>query len=402
MVSPLGIGKEKFWRHLLAGRSGVKLLEGPSFADLPCRVGAPVEDFRPEDFLDRKEARRLDRFCQFALAALELALKDARLPLSDLDPERVGVIFGTGFGGLETLSHQHRTLLERGPEKVSPFFVPMMIANMAAGHIAMRTGAWGPNETVITACASSNHAAGEALRLIQRGEADVVFTGGSEAALDRIAFAGFCAMKALTTRNEEPEKASRPFDARRDGFVMGEGAAVLVMEEAEGAVKRGAPIYAEVVGYGATSDAYHITQPAPRGRGGARAMQRALQDAGIEPREVDYINAHGTSTPLGDLAETQAIKDVFGEHAYRLAVSSTKSMTGHLLGAAGAVELAATALAIREGAIPPTINYEYPDPECDLDYVPNQARYRPVEVAMTNAFGFGGHNATLILRKWRP
>jgi len=360
-----------------------------------------VDDFRPEEFLERKEARRLDRYCQFALAALELALRDARLSLEELDPERVGVVFGTGFGGLETLVHQHRTLLERGPDKVSPFFVPMMIANMAAGHAAMRTGARGPNETIITACASSNHAAGEAFRLIQRGEADVVFTGGSEAALERLAFAGFCAMKALSTRNEEPEKASRPFDARRDGFVMGEGAAVLVLEEAGLAVKRGATIYAEVVGYGATSDAYHITQPAPRGRGGARAMQKALEDAGLLPSQVDYINAHGTGTPLGDLAETQAIKDVFGEHAYRLAVSSTKSMTGHLLGAAGAVELAATALAVSEGALPPTINYEYPDPECDLDYVPNRARYQPVEVALSNAFGFGGHNATVILRKWR-
>ena len=401
MVSPLGIGKEVFWKNLLAGQSGVRLLDHPSFGDLPCRVGAPVDDFRPEEFLERKEARRLDRYCQFALAALELALRDARLSLEELDPERVGVVFGTGFGGLETLVHQHRTLLERGPDKVSPFFVPMMIANMAAGHAAMRTGARGPNETIITACASSNHAAGEAFRLIQRGEADVVFTGGSEAALERLAFAGFCAMKALSTRNEEPEKASRPFDARRDGFVMGEGAAVLVLEEAGLAVKRGATIYAEVVGYGATSDAYHITQPAPRGRGGARAMQKALEDAGLLPSQVDYINAHGTGTPLGDLAETQAIKDVFGEHAYRLAVSSTKSMTGHLLGAAGAVELAATALAVSEGALPPTINYEYPDPECDLDYVPNRARYQPVEVALSNAFGFGGHNATVILRKWR-
>ncbi|MBX6377391.1 MAG: beta-ketoacyl-ACP synthase II [Clostridia bacterium] len=399
-VTPVGIGVTAFWESLVRGRSGVRVVQRVDVDDLPCRIGAEVLDFDPTDYMDRKEARRTDRFTQFAVAAAREAVADAGLDLEAEDPFRCGVVFGTGFGGLETLVDQFAVLREKGPARVSPFFIPMMIGNMAAAQVAILLGVRGPNETVTTACASSANAAGEAFRMIQRGDADVIITGGTEAPFSRIALAGFANMKAVSTRNDEPERASRPFDALRDGFVMGEGAGALVLESEEHARRRGARVYAEVVGYGLTADAHHVTQPPPDGEGGARSMRRALADAGLEPTAVDYINAHGTSTPQGDVGESRAIRAVFGEHADRLAVSSTKSVTGHLLGAAGAVELIACVKAIQEGVIPPTINYEVPDPACDLDYVPNRARRAPVRVALSNSFGFGGHNCTLIVRRW--
>lgn len=399
-VTPYGVGAEPLWRAMVAGESAVSLVSRVDLSDLPSRIGAEVKDFDPARYLDRKEARRMDRYTQFAVVAALGAVQEACLDLDRLDRDRFGVIWGTGFGGMETFSSEFETLLTKGPARVSPFLVPMMIANMAAGWIAIVLGARGPNETTVTACASANNAAGEAFRLLQRGEADVVVTGGSEACLSRIAYAGFCNMRALSTRNDEPARASRPFDRGRDGFVMGEGAGAVVMETLEHARARGARIYAEVAGYGMTADAYHVTQPPADGAGGARAMRAALADAGLRPEDIDYINAHGTSTPLGDAGETRAIKAVFGEHARRLAVSSTKSMTGHLLGAAGAVELLACVKALETGVIPPTINYEEPDPDCDLDYVPNRARPAALRTALSNSFGFGGQNATIIIRKF--
>ncbi|WP_018084862.1 beta-ketoacyl-ACP synthase II [Desulfurispora thermophila] len=400
VVTPLGLDLENFWHNLTAGRSGVKTIDRFAVEGYSTRIAAQVEGFDPVQYIDRKEARRMDRYTQFAMAAAKMARQDAALDLEALDRERAGVILGSGVGGIETLEDQHRTLLEKGPARVSPFFIPMMIANMAAGQIAIHFDLRGVNVTTTSACASSNNAIGDAYRLLRYGLLDVAFTGGAEAPVTPLAVAGFCSMKAMSTRNEQPEKASRPFDAGRDGFVIGEGAAVLVLETLEHARRRGARIYAEVAGYGSTCDAYHITAPEPTGRGAAAAMRLALQDAGVTPEAVDYINAHGTSTPLGDKLETVAIKQVFGAHAYRLAVSSTKSMLGHLLGAAGAVEAVASILAIERGIIPPTINYEEPDPECDLDYVPNRARERQVQVALSNSFGFGGHNATLVFKKF--
>lgn len=399
IISPLGTGKEKFWTSLVSGKSGINPVTRFPAAEFPTRIAGEVKDFQVEDYLDRREAKRMDRFAQYAVAASRMAVADAGLNLEDEDPERIGVIFGTGIGGIETLEEQHQILLEKGPNRVSPFFVPMMIANMGAAQISIALGARGPNYTVVNACASSANAIGDAFRLIQRGGADVVITGGSEASVTPMALSGFCAMKALSTRNEEPEKASRPFDKMRDGFVLSEGAGVVILESLEHATKRGARIYAEFVGYGCTADAYHITAPAPGGTGPARAMALALQDAGLPPSMVSYINAHGTSTDLNDRYETEAIKRVFGEYAYRIPVSSTKSMTGHLLGAAGAVELIACILAVENGVIPPTINYEYPDPECDLDYVPNTARQAKLDVVMSNSFGFGGHNVSLVIRR---
>ena len=399
-ITPLGLNVADFWAGLKAGRSGVGLITRFDAADFPAKIAAEVKDFNPADFMDRKEARRMDRYTQFAVAAAMEAFENAGLTSDVLDPERSGVYFGSGIGGMETFSEEFGVLHTKGPKRISPFMIPMMISNMAAGTIAIRYNLQGPNMTTVTACSSANNAIGEAYHAIRSGRADLMVTGGSEASIVPIAVAGFANMQALSTRNDEPARASRPFDLGRDGFVMGEGSGVVILESLEHARRRGARILAEVIGYGCAADAYHMVQPPENGEGGARAMRRALQDAGIAPEEVGYINAHGTSTPQGDIAETRAIKAVFGDHARKLAVSSTKSMHGHLLGAAGAVELIATTLALVDGVLPPTINQETPDPECDLDYVPNQARQAQVEVALSNSFGFGGQNATILVRRW--
>jgi 3-oxoacyl-[acyl-carrier-protein] synthase II len=400
VVSPIGIGRDAFWQSLVQGRSGVGPITRFDASGFSTRIAAEVRDFDPIGWMDRKEARRNDRFVQFAYAAARMALEDAGFRLTPANATRVGVLIGSGIGGAETWEEQHRTLLEKGPGRVSPFFIPMIIINMASGVVSILLGAKGPNNAVVTACATGGNAIGEAMRIIQRGEADAMIAGGSEATITPLSLAGFCAMKAMSTRNDEPQRASRPFDAQRDGFVMGEGAGIVLLENLEQARAREAPIYAEIVGYGMSGDAYHITQPDPDADGAARSIRNALRDAGLEPSAVDYINAHGTSTPYNDRTETLAIKRVFGDHARRLAISSTKSMTGHLLGAAGGIELIACALAIKHQVLPPTINYETPDPECDLDYVPNAARPAAVRVAMSNAFGFGGHNAILIVRQY--
>ncbi|MDD2420591.1 MAG: beta-ketoacyl-ACP synthase II [Heliobacteriaceae bacterium] len=402
VISPLGTGKEKYWDALVSGVSGIGPITRFDADRLPTRIAGEVKDFDPKDFLDRKEVRRMDRFAHFGVAGAKMAFNDAGFDPEKLNRERTGVIIGCGIGGMETFEDQARVLFTKGPGRISPFFVPMMISNMAAGYISMQLGLKGPCETVVTACSSGTHACGSAFRLIQRGDCDVVFTGGTEASIVELAFAGFCTMKAMSTSNEEPAKASRPFDKKRDGFVMGEGAGVLVFEELEHALARGASIYAEVIGYGSSCDAYHITDPAPEGEGAARSMQGALRDAGLRPEEISYINAHGTSTEKNDYFETLAVKTVFGDAAPKVAISSTKSMTGHLLGAAGGIELIACALAIRHDLVPPTINLEEPGEGCDLDYVPNVARKMPVEVALSNTFGFGGHNGTIILRKFQP
>ncbi len=400
VITPLGNTVEEFWQSLVQGKSGIGPITLFDASEYPVRFAGEVKNFDPLVYLDKREARRMDRYAQFALAAAKQAVADAGLMITEAIADRVGVCLGSGIGGVQTWEDQHRTLLERGPERVSPFFIPMMICDIAAGLISITFNARGPNLCLATACATGNHSIGEAYEHIRLGNADVMIAGGSEAGVCPTSVAGFSAMKALSTRNEEPQKASRPFDAERDGFVLGEGAGVVVLEERDFALRRGARIYAELVGYGLTADAHHITQPAPCGAGAARSMQMALQRAGLQPEEVDYINAHGTSTPAGDVAETQAIKQVFKDHAYRLAISSTKSMTGHLLGAAGGVEFVATVLTIVHHLIPPTINLEHPDPECDLDYVPNQARQARVRVALSNAFGFGGHNSTLIVKAY--
>jgi 3-oxoacyl-[acyl-carrier-protein] synthase II len=401
IVSPLGIGTRTFWSNLTAGISGVGRITLFDPDGYSTQIAAEVKDFNPHDYFEKKEARRLDRFTQFALVATQEAIADARLPLEEVDPSRVGVVFGSGIGGIGTLEEQHKILLNRGPERVSPFFIPMMIANMGAGQIAINYGFRGHNVTTVSACASSSNAIGDAFRLLKCGLLDVVVTGGAEAPITPLAVAGFCSMKAMSTRNAEPEKASRPFDGQRDGFVIGEGAGVLILETLEHALKRGAKIYAEVAGYGCSCDAYHISAPDPEGKGAALAMSLALEEADIPGEEVNYINAHGTGTPLGDKLETLAIKQVFKSSVEQLAVSSTKSMTGHLLGAAGGLEAVICILAIENEIIPPTINYEFPDPECDLDYVPNQARSAPVDVAMSNSLGFGGHNVSLLFKKYR-
>lgn len=400
VVSPVGTGKETFWENLMAGKSGISLIESFDTTDLPTKIAGLVTDFNPADYIDKKEVRRMDRYSHLALAGAHLAVEDAGLDLEKADLDRVGVIFGSGIGGIQTFEDQTRTYVERGANRVSPFFVPMMIANMAAGQIAIRYGFRGPNVTTVTACASSTNSVGDAFKLIQRGDADVVITGGSEAPISPIGMAGFCAMRAMSTRNEDPTKASRPFDAERDGFVMGEGAGVLVLESLEHALARGANIYAEVVGYGSTCDASHITAPDPEGRGAAKSMELAIQDAGLEPTDISYINAHGTSTPLNDKCETMAIKKVLGEHASKVAVSSTKSMTGHLLGGAGGLEAIVCALAISKNQVPPTINLENPDPDCDLDYVPHKGRDMEVFATLSNSLGFGGHNATILLKRY--
>ena len=401
VVTPIGIGKDRFWNALLEGRSGVRRIQSFDPTPFPTQIAAEVHDFDPLDFMDRKEARRNDRFVQFAIAATRMALEDADFRITPENRDRVGVVLGSGIGGANTWEEQHRVLLERGPDRVSPFFIPMLISNMAAGMVSIVFGARGPNTSVVTACATGGHCIGDAFKIIQRGDADAMIAGGTEAAITALSIAGFCSMKAMSTRNHEPERAVRPFDRDRDGFVMGEGAGVVILEDLERARARGARIYCEVVGYGMSADAYHITQPDPEGEGAAQSMARCLEDAGLSPQEVDYINAHGTSTPYNDKFETLAIKRVFGDHAYRLAVSSTKSMTGHLLGAAGGVELIACALSVHEGVLPPTINYETPDPDCDLDYVPNTAREVPVSTAVSTSFGFGGQNAALVMRRFR-
>jgi len=399
VMSALGRDLETFWNNLIAGKSGVSKIESFDASDFSTRIAAEIKDFNPEDYIDKKEARRMDRFVQFAVAASLNALQDAKLKIGeDADPDRCGVYVGSGIGGLGTWEEQHRILLEKGPKRVSPFFIPMMIANMASGQISMLVGAKGPNSTAVTACATGTHSIGDSFKLIQRDDADIMICGGAEATIRPIGMAGFCALRAMSTRNDEPEKASRPFDIDRDGFVMGEGAGILVLEELEHAKKRGARIYAEVIGYGMSGDAYHMTDPDPEGA--ARCMSRAIRDAGIEPSQVDYINAHGTSTPVGDKSETTAIKKALGDHAYKVAISSTKSMTGHLLGAAGGVEAVITGLSLSRGKIAPTINLDNPDPECDLDYVPNVAREANLSIAMSNSFGFGGHNATIVLKRY--
>ncbi|MEC0248779.1 beta-ketoacyl-ACP synthase II [Paenibacillus chitinolyticus] len=400
VMSSLGQEVDTFWGNLLAGKSGISAIESFDVSEYPTRIAASVKDFNPEDYIDKREARRMDRFVQFAVAASINALKSSGLNIQeDTDPERVGVYVGSGIGGLSTWEEQHKILLEKGPKRVSPFFIPMMIANMASGQISMITGAKGPNSTAVTACATGTHSIGDSFKLIQRGDADVMICGGAEATISPTGVAGFCALRAMSTRNDEPEKASRPFDTGRDGFVMGEGAGILVLESLEHAQKRGAHIYAEVIGYGMSGDAHHMTEPDPDGA--ARCMVKAIKDAGIAPEDIDYINAHGTSTPVGDKSETTAIKKALGEHAYKVAVSSTKSMTGHLLGAAGGVEAVICGLTLENGIIPPTINLDDQDPECDLDYVPNVPRKSDVQVAMSNSFGFGGHNATIILKKYQ-
>ncbi|GAA4712873.1 beta-ketoacyl-ACP synthase II [Brevibacillus fulvus] len=384
----------------MEGKSGIDKITAFDASEYPTQIAGEVKDFHPEEFMDKKEVRRTDRFVQFAMAASKMALENAKLEISPEIAERVGVYIGSGIGGLATWEEQHSTLVEKGPRRVSPFFIPMMIGNMASGLVSIEFGAKGPTSSAITACATGTNAIGDAFRLIQLGQADVMITGGAEATIRPMAMAGFCSMKAMSTRNDEPQKASRPFDRDRDGFVMGEGAGVIVLEELEHALQRGATIIAEVIGYGMSADAHHITAPPEDGEGAARCMSAALRDAGIEPTEVGYINAHGTSTDIGDKAETRAIKTVFGEHAYHLAVSSTKSMTGHLLGATGGIEAIATAFALRDQILPPTINLENPDPDCDLDYVPNKARKAEVNVGISNTFGFGGHNASIVLKRY--
>lgn len=400
IISPVGTGLEQFWTSLTGGVSGIRRITRFDATNFSTQIAGEVTDFDPMQYIEKKEVRRMDRFTHFAVAATDMAIEDSGLNLEVIDKDRAGIIFGSGIGGIETLENQARVLYEKGPDRVSPIFVPMMISNMGAGQVAMRYGLHGPNITSVSACASSSNAIGDAFRMLQWGYADIMITGGMEAPITPLAIAGFCQMKAMSTRNEEPEKASRPFDAERDGFVAGEGAAILVLETLEHAIKRDARIYAEIVGYGSTCDAYHMTAPDPEGRGAINSMKLALQDAGASSESVDYINAHATSTPLGDQAETLAIKRLFGEHAKKIAVSSTKSMTGHLLGAAGGLEAIACILAIQRGVIPPTINYEQPDPDCDLDYVPNVARKTKVRFALSNSFGFGGHNATLAFKEY--
>ncbi|MCR4400319.1 MAG: beta-ketoacyl-ACP synthase II [Syntrophomonadaceae bacterium] len=400
VISPVGNDVATFWDSLVRGVSGIGPIDRFDASAYPTRIAAQVKDFNASDYVSRREARRMDRFVQYACAAARMALEDSRLVIDAGNAERVGVWVGSGIGGLETYEAQHQVLLTRGVGSVSPIFIPMLIANMASGQISILHGAKGPNGCTVTACATGTNSIGEAFRFIQRGEADVMLTGGAEASITPLGMAGFCAMRAMSTRNDEPTRASRPFDAQRDGFVMGEGAGVLVLEELEHARARGADIYAEVIGYGTTADAFHVVQPDPGGDGAARAFAAALSDAGLA-EDVDYINAHGTSTDLNDPMETRAIKRVFGEHARRLAISSTKGVTGHMLGAAGAVECMAAVLACRHDLVPPTVNYETPDPECDLDYVPNVARQMAVRVALSDSLGFGGHNAVLAVAKYR-
>jgi 3-oxoacyl-[acyl-carrier-protein] synthase II len=399
VVSPLGLDAPSTWSALVAGKSGIGPITKFDVSAYSCRIGGEVRGFVPENYIDRKEVKKMDAFIHYAIAASREAVQDSGLKIDADNAERVGVYIGSGIGGMPLFEETHKALLDKGPRKISPFFIPGMIINLAAGQVSILFGAKGPNLACATACATGNHAIGEAMRLIREDYADVMIAGGTDAVIVPLAVGGFCAMKALSTRNDEPEKASRPFDADRDGFVIGEGAGILVLEERDQAIARGATIYAELAGYGLSGDAYHISAPSPNGEGAARAMRGALRDANVEAREIDYINAHGTSTPVGDTIETLAVKSVFGAHARELAFASTKSMTGHLLGAAGGLETAITSLAVRDGVVPPTINYTTPDPSCDLDCVPNTARKMPIRAALNNSFGFGGTNASLLLTR---
>lgn len=400
MISPLGIGTEANWSALLAGRSGVGPITRFDASDYPTRIAGEVKGFNPEDFIPKKDVKKMDLFIHYAMAASQLAMDDSALSIGPANAERVGVYIGSGIGGLPSIERQHAQLLESGPRRISPFFIVGLIVNLASGQVSIRFGAKGPNMATCTACATGSHAIGDSFEIIKRGDADAMICGGAEGVIAPLAVGGFCAMRALSTRNDAPEKASRPFDAGRDGFVMGEGAGILILEELGSAVRRNARIYAEVVGYGLTGDAFHVSAPSEDGDGPIRVMKATLSDAAVGPEAVDYINAHGTSTPAGDRVESKAIHRVFGERATKIAVSSTKSMTGHLLGAAGGLETAITALAVARDLVPPTINYEIPDPDCDLDYVPNACRKFTVRYALNNSFGFGGTNASLLLRKY--
>ncbi len=400
-VTPIGTGKNKFWQSLIQGKCGIDMISYFDTKEYPTKIAAEVKDFDYSNYLSTKEANRMDKCTQFSIVAVKLALEDSKLKITEKDSYSTGVIIGSGIGGIGTFEKQHKILLEKGPGRVSPFFIPMMISNISAGEIAIKIGAKGPNGVITTACASSTHALGIALKLLQRGDAQVIISGGTEAAISPMALAGFCKMKALSTQNDLPGNASKPFDKERDGFIMGEGAGILILETLQHAKERNANIYAEIFGFGMTADAYHITAPAPEGKAASKAMEIALKDAKIKPSRIDYINAHGTSTPLNDKLETLAVKRVFGEHAYDLKISSNKSMTGHLLGASGGVEAISTVLTIKNDIIPPTINYNSPDPECDLDYVPNESEKKIVDYAISNSFGFGGHNGVIVLGKYQ-
>ena len=399
VVSALGTGTEKNWTALMQGKSGIDLITRFDASEFPTKIAGEVKDFNPEDFIDKKEIKKMDLFIQFSLAAAELAMKDSGLQITDENAERVGVLVGAGLGGLPAIERYHQAMTEGGYKKISPFFIPMLIINLAPGQISIKYGAKGPNVSSVSACATGTHSIGDAFRMIQRGDADAMIAGGTESTITPMGIGGFNVMKALSTRNDDPAAASRPFEKNRDGFVMAEGAGIVILEEYESAKARGAKIYGEVCGYGLTADAYHLTAPAPGGEGAARCMKMALSTAGVAPEEVDYINAHGTSTHFNDLYETMAIKTVFGDHARKVMISSTKSMTGHCLGAAGGIEAVFSLLAMERGEVPPTINYDEADPDCDLDYVPNQGRQAKVNVAISNSFGFGGTNATLLFKK---
>ncbi|PKP59200.1 beta-ketoacyl-[acyl-carrier-protein] synthase II [Candidatus Atribacteria bacterium HGW-Atribacteria-1] len=400
-VTPVGIGKNKFWQSLIQGKCGIDRISYFDTEKYPTKIAAEVKDFNYTNYISIKEANKMDKSTQFSIVAAMLALEDSKLKITEKDSYSTGVIIGSGIGGIGTFEKQHKILLEKGPGRVSPFFVPMMISNISAGEIAIKIGAKGPNGVITTACASSAHALGIAFKLLQQGDAQIIISGGTEAAITPMALAGFCKMRALSTQNDHPKNASKPFDKERDGFIMGEGAGILILETLQHAKERNANIYAEIFGFGMTADAYHITAPEPEGEAAAKAMEIALKDAKIKPSRVNYINAHGTSTPLNDKLETLAVKRVFGEHAYDLKISSNKSMTGHLLGASGGVEVISTTLTIKNDIIPPTINYNSPDPECDLDYVPNKSEKKIVDYAISNSFGFGGHNGVIVLGKYR-
>ena len=402
MLSPLGIGTDLSWQAICEGRNGISRIEQFDTTGFNCRIAGEVKDFDPTRFIERKEIKKMGRFIQFGIAASEFALAQSALKIDSQNAERVGVVIGSGIGGFEVIEREHRTLLAKGPSRISPFFIPATIINLAAGCVSIRTGAKGPNSATATACTTSAHSIGDSFKIIQRNDADVMICGGAEACITPMGIGGFAAMRALSQRNDEPEKASRPWDSQRDGFVVGEGSGILVLEEFEHARRRGANILAEIVGYGMSADAYHITSPSEDGDGAFRVMRLAIRDAGIEPEQIDYVNAHGTSTEVGDRIETTALKRVFCEHAYKLAVSSTKSMTGHLLGGAGGLEAGITVLALRDQIAPPTVNLDVPDPECDLDYVPHQARPMKMEYALSNSFGFGGTNGCLIFKRYNP